>query len=224
MHDPSRYQRVVLCTIGFAYAVKQNLRGLKLNKDEMEGLFEDEELDLMNKVEHIPMLMVDEIRRWLKAELIDQGPRGSHVATSYNWDLAIGQDIAALVNALGGCERIAKTPMPFGYLSQLRIFMIIWIVTWPFALSADYGWYTIPCVGFVALIMMKVEEMAVNIEHPFGTGANDLPVDTICVTIERNLLEILRRAEHTRRHQEPQFGVIQRDDPLVRLVPPGPSR
>lgn len=123
MHDSLHYQRVVICTIGFAYATKQALRGAKFSKPEMVGLFDEEELDLMNQVEHIPMLMVDEIRRWMKAELIDQGPHGSRVASSYNWDLILANDLKALVDALGGCERIAKTPMPFGYLSQLRIFM-----------------------------------------------------------------------------------------------------
>lgn len=92
-------------------------------------------------------------------------------------------------------------------------------MSWPFALTPDYGWATIAVVGFVALIMMKVEEMAVHIEHPFGTEANDLPVDAICVTIERNLLEILRRAEHTRSHGDAPYGV-HGDDALVRLVPP----
>jgi predicted membrane chloride channel (bestrophin family) len=39
--------------------------------------------------------------------------------------MIISADIKALVDALGACERIYKTPMPFGYLAQLRIFMFI---------------------------------------------------------------------------------------------------
>ena len=110
----------------------------------------------------------------------------------------MANDLKALVDALGGCERIAKTPMPFGYLAQLRIFILVWLISWPFALAPEYGWATIPLASISAFMMLKIEEMAVQIEQPFGTGNNDLPLDTICVTIERNLLEILRRAEYLR--------------------------
>ena len=114
---------------------------------------------------------------------------------------------------------------------------LLWLVSWPFALTAEYGWATIPLVSIVAFMMLKIEEMAVQIEHPFGTGANDLPIDTICVTIERNLLEILRRAEHSRmrerapppacadgEHCGEDDGGLQAhmlpEQPLFRLVPP----
>mmetsp|Transcript_46682 Transcript_46682/g.108973 ORF Transcript_46682/g.108973 Transcript_46682/m.108973 type:complete len:501 (+) Transcript_46682:7-1509(+) len=233
MLEPSRYTHVIICTIAFAYATKQNLRGKKFDLAEMHGLFQDDEVELMNQVEHIPLLMIDEIRRSLKAELMDQGPRGSQMATSYSWDLVVSNDIKALVDALGGCERIAKTPMPFGYLAQLRMFILLWLISWPFALTSEYGWGTIPLVLIAAFFMLKIEEMAVQIEHPFGTGANDLPIDTICVTIERNLLEILRRAEYLRvrsaptdsggaTHTDPSLanGQYSNEQPLARLVPP----
>mmetsp|Transcript_42006 Transcript_42006/g.103582 ORF Transcript_42006/g.103582 Transcript_42006/m.103582 type:complete len:534 (+) Transcript_42006:92-1693(+) len=224
--DEMRYTRVIICTIAFAYATKQSLRAKKFDKAEMAGLFSDEEIDLMNQVEHIPMLMVDEIRRTIKTELVitKQAPGG---LPSDNLDIVLAVDIKALVDALGGCERIAKTPMPFGYLAQLRIFILLWLVSWPLALAKNYEWASIAMVAFVAFIMLKIEEMAVQIEHPFGMGANDLPIDTICVTIERNLLEVLRRAEHLRilAHAEctSAAAMTRRDTdstPLFRLVPP----
>jgi putative membrane protein len=116
--------------------------------------------------------------------------------------MVMSADIKALVDALGACERIAKTPMPFGYLAQLRIFILFWLITWPLGLTFEYGWATIPLVSVCAWMMLKIEEIAVQCEHPFGVDANDLPLDTICVTIERNLLEILRRAEHLRTHDD----------------------
>jgi putative membrane protein len=110
----------------------------------------------------------------------------------------MGADIKALIDAIGACERIYKTPMPFGYLAQLRIFILVWLITWPLGLAQEYGWATIPLVGVCAWMMLKIEEIAVQCEHPFGMDANDLPLDTICVTIERNLLEIMRRQEYLR--------------------------
>lgn len=66
MGDEARYMHAIICTITFAYAVKQSLRGLKLDKAEMAGLFGDDEIALLNAVEHIPMLMIDEIRRTVR--------------------------------------------------------------------------------------------------------------------------------------------------------------
>mmetsp|Transcript_8380 Transcript_8380/g.21433 ORF Transcript_8380/g.21433 Transcript_8380/m.21433 type:complete len:538 (-) Transcript_8380:137-1750(-) len=219
MVDELHYTRVIIYTIAFAYATKQQLRGRKFEKAEMAGLFSDEETDLMNQVEHIPMLMIDEIRRTIKTELIitKQTPGG---LPSKSLDLVMAKDIKALVDQMGGAERIAKTPMPFGYLAQLRIFILLWLVTWPCALVKNYEWASIAMVAFVAFIILKIEEMAVQIEHPFGMGTNDLPIDTICVTIERNLLEILRRAEYLRRLAQAESNSAAADTSIVRLVPP----
>ncbi|KAJ1628103.1 Bestrophin, RFP-TM, chloride channel-domain-containing protein [Pavlovales sp. CCMP2436] len=203
MNDDARYTRAIICTITFAYSTKQLLRGRRLDPTEVQGLFTKNEIDRINSVEHIPMLMMDEIRRMMKFELREQlGSSGSHLRTSDNWDMIISADIKALVDALGACERIAKTPMPFGYLAQLRIFILIWLITWPLGLTLEYGWATIPLVSVCAWMMLKIEEIAVQCESPFGMDANDLPLDTICVTIERNLLEILRRAEYLRTHDD----------------------
>lgn len=56
---------------------------------------------------------------------------------------------------------------------------------------------------FIAFIMLKVDAIGVEIEHPFGAHKHDLPLESICITIEKNLLEILRRAEtrHLRAHE-----------------------
>jgi hypothetical protein len=53
-------------TITFAYATKQLLRGRRLDPTEILGLFSKAEIDRINSVEHVPMLMIDEIRRTIK--------------------------------------------------------------------------------------------------------------------------------------------------------------
>jgi len=85
--------------------------------------------------------------------------------------------------------------MPFGYLAQQRIFMLLWLVTYPLAIASAYKWWTIPVTAGVSFIMLKVDAIGVEIEHPFGASPHDLPLEHICITIEKNLLEILRRAE-----------------------------
>ena len=52
-----------------------------------------------------------------------------------------------------------------------------------------FGWFTILDVLLVAYTFFGIEEIGVEIEGPFGDDENDLPLETICRTIERNLLD-----------------------------------
>jgi hypothetical protein len=53
--------------------------------------------------------------------------------------------------------------VPFGYLAQLRIFILLWLVSWPLALAKNYEWASIAMVAFVAFIMLKIEQLAVQV-------------------------------------------------------------
>lgn len=307
--DEARYTHTILCTIAFAYATKQSLRGKKLESAEMRGLFSDEEVALVNQVEHIPLLMIDEIRRTLRVRrtaargsaaparaalrsdspcapvpcaragvcrrssstsrraAASWPPPSTGTSSSQTTSLRSSTRSAAASGSprrlcpsdtsrscASSCERSvigtgsrapwrrradgsrARAPRAAAPRASL-----LWLVSWPFALTAEYGWASIPLVSIVAFIMLKIDEMAVQIEHPFGVCANDLPIDTICVTIERNLLEILRRAEHARLRESgglaagaeqphvlgaeyggPKEGEppVLPEAPLFRLVPP----
>ncbi|EOD39736.1 hypothetical protein EMIHUDRAFT_46687, partial [Emiliania huxleyi CCMP1516] len=159
-----------------------------------QSAFEEEEADDQGYVyEHLPMLMVDEMKAGIRDELDETvGAKGSAAEVHEGWKIVIGNDIKSLVDALGGCERIQKTPMPFGYLAQQRIFMLLWLLSYPLAIAGDYKWWTVVVCAFP---LPQVDAISVEIEHPFTTEVHDLPLEAICITIEKNLLEILRRAE-----------------------------
>lgn len=103
---------------------------------------------------------------------------------------SLEQNIQQLVNHLGGCERIRKTPLPFAYVVHLRRALVLYCYTLPFALVSSYGWYTIVDVLVIAYVFFGIEEIGVEIEGPFGHDDNDLPLDDICETIHRNLYSI----------------------------------
>mgnify|MGYP005729032577 CR=1 FL=1 len=50
-------------------------------------------------------------------------------------------------------------------------------------------------VGFVAYTFFALEALSAEIEDPFGTQPNDLPLDALCQGIEATLLETLGRRE-----------------------------
>jgi putative membrane protein len=105
--------------------------------------------------------------------------------------LQIDQNVQLLIDYQGGCERIVKTPLPFAYMLHLRRTLILFILGLPFALVESFGWATIPVVALVAHTFLGIEEIGVEIEDPFGTEDNDLPLEQISASIGRVLDEMV---------------------------------
>lgn len=97
----------------------------------------------------------------------------------------------ALLDILGACERIKKTPIPFSYVVYLRLFIIGYGVSLPFALVTTFHFSTIPLVMFIFFALVGIELLGEEIEDPFGLDCNDLPTGDIAHTIKQNVFEIL---------------------------------
>ncbi len=106
----------------------------------------------------------------------------------------IAQNLERMIDVLGGCERILKTPVPYSYSMFLKKFIFIYVVTLPIGFVATFEWWSIPVVMLVLYILVSVELIAEEIEDPFGVDENDLPLDGLCETIEDNVAEILSRS------------------------------
>ena len=99
--------------------------------------------------------------------------------------------LQALLDILGACERIKKTPIPFSYNVYLKIFITAYGLMLPFAMVPEFGYYSIPIVMFIFFAFIGIELMAEEIEDPFGLDCNDLPTGEIAHTIKNNVFEIL---------------------------------
>ena len=97
----------------------------------------------------------------------------------------------ALLDILGACERIKKTPIPFSYAVYLKIFISAYGLLLPFALITTFHFFTIPLVMFIFFSLLGIELMGQEIEDPFGLDCNDLPTGDIAHTIKVNVFEIL---------------------------------
>ncbi len=97
----------------------------------------------------------------------------------------------SLLDILGACERIKKTPIAFSYAVYLKILVTAYAVLLPFGLSEQFGWGAIPLSMLIVFALVGVELMGEEIEDPFGLDCNDLPTGDIAHTIKRNVFEIL---------------------------------
>jgi putative membrane protein len=95
-----------------------------------------------------------------------------------------------LAHVLGGCERLATTPVPFAYTLILQRTVYLFCTLLPFALVGDLHYMTPFVSVFISYAFLSWDSLAEELEDPFGIAANDLPLNAMCNTIERNLLDM----------------------------------
>lgn len=103
----------------------------------------------------------------------------------------IDQTLSALTAAAASCERIKHTPIPFSYTLLLHRTAYMYCFLLPFGLVDTTGFMTPFVVAIVAYTFFGLDALGDEIEEPFGLETNDLPLDTLCRSIEINLLESL---------------------------------
>ena len=101
------------------------------------------------------------------------------------------QGLDALSGAMGGCERIANTPLPFTYSVILHRSSYLYCMLLPFGLVDAIGLMTPLIVTFVSYTFFALEALSDEIEDPFGRMPNDLALDAIVAGIDASLREML---------------------------------
>lgn len=190
-NDRELLDRLLLWTMAWPWSLKHRLRGSKSIAPLASELPASEVLEV-EQAQHVPLAvsrkMTEQIDTALRRGLISDVQQAM-----------LDGSLQRLIDAMGACERIHNTPLPFAYMVHLRRALIVYLVTLPLALVADFGWATVPAVLLIAYILLGVEEIGVEIEDPFGNDVNDLPLKSLCETIEHNL-QPLRPATPLRPH------------------------
>ena len=180
--DRDLANQTVRWTIGFANSTMFWLRGTK-DLGDIANRLPRSEVDAVIQSNHPPLAtlrrITDLVLSARQKNLID-----SHQLQS------IDLNVQSLTDYCGACERIRSTPLPFAYAVHLRRALMVYCFTLPLALVDRFGLVTIPVTLVVAYVLFGIEEIGVEIEDPFGADTNDLPLDTICHTIEQNLFEL----------------------------------
>lgn len=104
---------------------------------------------------------------------------------------AMDANLTAMIAALGGCERIRRTPVPFAYAQHIKLFMVLFCYTVPFVIVEALGIYTPIASAVLSFALFGIDEIGVEIEDPFGTDPNDLPMERIGDTVDISTREIV---------------------------------
>ncbi|HEK1685978.1 TPA: effector protein [Pseudomonas putida] len=100
-----------------------------------------------------------------------------------------------LSNAQGGMERIANTPLPYPYVYFPRLFITLFCVIVPIGLVESLEWFTPLASTVVGFMLLAIERIGTDLQSPFRRSEHQIPMDTICETIERNLESMQREAQ-----------------------------
>lgn len=102
----------------------------------------------------------------------------------------------------GMAERIKKFPLPRQYANLSFIFNCIFIFLLPLGIVSEFAvmgeagvWLMIPFGTIVGWIYVVMELIGDYSENPFGGQSTDVPMLSICRTIEIDLLQLLQETD-----------------------------
>lgn len=181
--DHLRKQEILQLLPAFAIALKRHLRYQPIN-DELRDLMSEIRFRQLQKMHNPPL----EIAIWIMDYLQEQYRQQRLNVYQLT---AMTRLVDQMVDALGGCERIIKTPLPFAYSIHLKQLLLIYCLSLPFELVDELSWMTGFVVSMISFTVFGIEAIALEIENPFGLDANDLPLDDICDTMQKNIQDLI---------------------------------
>lgn len=163
---------------GYAESLRHSLQGDR-SMPELEVYLPNTLTRLVTRYGNPPTCVALAISGWIEREA-RQGQLSPPIVRQME------DQLAALVNAQGGCERILKTPLPFVYVVMIKQLILIYLLSLPFAVGNISGWWTPVLMAIIALSLFGIEEASVETEDPFGKGENCLDMEVFAMTIARD--------------------------------------
>ncbi|MGG7550027.1 bestrophin family protein [Chryseobacterium arthrosphaerae] len=166
----------------FVFALKHQLRGTDAYEDLQHRLNEDQ-LKTVAASKYKPAVIMKLLGEWVQ-KIKAEGSIDSIRQARFD------ENFDKLSDIVGGCERIVSTPIPYSYRVLLHRTVYIYCFLLPFGLVDSLRWFTPLIVVFVAYTFVAFEAIADEIEEPFGTEANDLALNSMCIMIDETIHEM----------------------------------
>lgn len=176
-------ERLLKRSIAFAYALVAQLR----HEDTLAAIRERvsaEELARLQTRRNVP----DSLLHWMHQDLAACVQEGRLSDILY-------PRLAGHLDALGAsqaiCERIKNTPTPFAYSLLLHRTAWLFCLLLPFGLVSSLQLLTPIVVAIIAYTFFGLDALGDELEDPFGLADNDLPLNALVRSLERDVLEVL---------------------------------
>ncbi len=160
-------------------------RHLQLEKTRLE--LDDKphpEIPDLDRSKHVPSQVISLMQQRIQRMYHEKNITGDQL-------IVLNTELVQFLDICGACERIKNTPIPYSYSSFIKKFIVIYVLTLPFGFVFSLGYLAIPVVMFIFYVLASLELIAEEIEDPFGTDTNDLPMARLGTMIKKNVDEIL---------------------------------
>jgi putative membrane protein len=186
--DAAKFDRTdfVRGLIGFVYALKHHLRKTDPTPDLLRYLGA-ERARVLHAKHYRPTVLLNEFRH-----TVSKLQRRGAISDTQAW--MFDNQLNELGTMVGGCERIASTPIPYPYAVLLHRTVYAYCLLLPFGLVDSIGTATPLISVFVSYTLIALEAIASEVSEPFGLAPNNLALDAMTGNIERSLLELCDEA------------------------------
>ncbi|WP_295531350.1 bestrophin family protein [uncultured Pseudacidovorax sp.] len=178
---------LALRLIALVHALRHQLRGSDPAAD-LARLLPASEAQRVMAARYRPAMLLLMAGEWLR-DLRTQGRAEAAIVP------ALEGPLDRIGTAIGGCERLANTPIPFTYGVIIHRTIYLYCLLLPFGLVDAIGPMTPVIVVLVAYTFFALEALGSEIEEPFGEAPNDLALDAICWSIETSVRESIGDAD-----------------------------
>lgn len=210
--DPNWRERFVRWVAAFPHASRRSLR-LERTLPELTLLLKDDAA--ARRVEcaaHMPSYVARMVALQLR-QAVDQG-----TLDRYAFFQAERQR-AQLIDHIGACERILKTPLPLVHSIKLRRFIVLYLLALPFAVVGDHLWAPPLVTMLVAYPLLAIDQIGEELQNPFWvSNLSHLPLNQICREVEEDLLGFLEEDRRPGLLPEGAGGRVEPRLPLEQAI------
>ncbi|MCG2793150.1 MAG: hypothetical protein L6262_06370 [Weeksellaceae bacterium] len=176
-----RKEEFVQIIAAFCWALNFQLRNKDANP-KLRALLSAENFLRVKDKNFKPVILLDIMAEWINAQ--NQAQKIDTIVL-----VSMDNQLNLFSQIIGGCERIANTPLPFAYSILLNRTVYLYCFWLPFGLVDVVGWMMPVIVLLISYTFIALDAIIQEIGEPFGEEENDLALNSICETIQFSIFE-----------------------------------
>lgn len=182
--DDSWRNEIIKWGVAFPFSAKESLRNGN-NFGNLTDILDEQDIKDLTSSFHKPLFIANKI-----SVLIEQARSSYHIDSLVF--KVLEEQRSLLIDHIGGCERILKTPMPLVYGIKTRRFIFIFLLLLPFSLIEKAGFNSVLIFFLVAYPLLSLDRIGIELQNPFDTkNLSHLPLHSICDTIKDHCLALV---------------------------------
>lgn len=192
-------KELILRHIAFVNLMRMQLRE-EINWTEVSGFLNEIDLERIRRTSN-PAVQLNLIQSSCLRDAMKQGWLSDYRLIS------LQETLERFYNIIGACERIKNTPFPREYDGFIRIMIWVFILILPIYILGLFTdelskMLVIPLSLVATLLVGFANKSGACLEDPFENRIHDIPMTSLCNTIERDLRQQLQDTSVPSRSKE----------------------